>query len=121
MGALLVAQLAFMPAAFGAVEAWSELVVVAIGAILAIFLAIWFILRRNIRPIGIWAWIPLLLFAALVAFQQVAWPKSLINLLSPTTISTRQDLLGDGSLADPRATISLYPLATTHGLRMLFV
>ena len=121
LGGLLVALLAFMPAAFGAVEAWSELVVIAIAAALSICLALWFLLGRNIRPVATWAWLPLLLFVLLVVCQLVPWPTAIVGWLSPSTLSTRQELLGSGSAADGQATISFYPLATAHGLRLLLV
>ncbi|HEY2893990.1 MAG TPA: O-antigen ligase family protein, partial [Pirellulales bacterium] len=121
LGGLLVALLAFMPAAFGAVEAWSELVVISISAALSICLALWFVFGRNIRPNTTWGWLPLLLFLLVVAGQLVPWHIGLVRWLSPSTLSTRQKLLGDSSAADSQATISIYPLATAHGLRLLFV
>jgi tetratricopeptide (TPR) repeat protein/O-antigen ligase len=121
LSGMLVALLVFMPASFGAVEAWSELVVISISAVLSIGLALWFACGRSIRPVGTWAWLPLLLFAIVVVCQLIPWPAGLVRSLSPSTISTRQELLGDGGAADGHATISLYPLATAHGLRMLLV
>ena len=116
LGGLLVALLAFMPAAFGAVEAWSELVVVAIAAALSICLAFWFLLGRNFRPVATGAWLPLLLFAMLVTIQLLPLPAAIVGWLSPSTIATRQDLLGSGSIADGKVTISL--LSTCHGARL---
>jgi tetratricopeptide (TPR) repeat protein/O-antigen ligase len=121
LGGLLAGLLAFMPAAFGAVEAWSELAVITISAVLSIGLALWFAFGRNIRPVATWAWLPLLLFAMLVVFQIVPWPTGVVRWLSPSTVSTRQELLGEDSAPNGQATISFYPLATAHGLRMLLV
>jgi O-antigen ligase/tetratricopeptide (TPR) repeat protein len=121
LGGLLVTLLAFMPAAFGAVEAGSELVVIAFATALSICLALWFLFGRNIQPVATWVWLPLVLFVLLVAFQLVPWPTAIVGWLSPSTVSTRQELLGTGSTPDSRSTISFYPLATAHGLRLLLV
>ena len=46
---LLISLLVFMPLAFGAVEAWSELVVVALAGAMAVCLALKFACRRHAR------------------------------------------------------------------------
>ena len=52
---LLMAMLAFMPLAFGAVEAWSELVVVAFACAMAACLALKLIVQERTRLLWTWA------------------------------------------------------------------
>src|SRR5688500_1611321 len=86
---LLVALLAFMPAAFGAVEAWSEAVAFALGAAIAICLA----LRagaapaRELRPSL--AWLAVALFIAVVAAQLLPLPMSIVRVISPQTAALK--------------------------------
>ncbi len=120
--ALMIALLAFMPLAFGAVEAWSELVVVLLAGAMAGCLALKLIWRRDVKPVWTWAYVPVVLFVALALFQLVALPASVVKIISPHSAAVRADLLGD--LPDAprllnRMTLSLYPLATEHDLRLI--
>ena len=63
---LLAALLVFCPFAFGAVEAWSEQVVIAICAAIALCLAAKLILRRDARFVASWAILPIALFLLFV-------------------------------------------------------
>lgn len=118
---LLAALLIFMPLAFGAVEEWSELAVVAIAATLAFCVAVRCVVDRTFRPPLTWAYLPLALFLLLIVLQQAPLPRSVVAALSPTTLATRSELLGESEALSTTATISLYPLATAHGLRMALV
>src|SRR6185436_6773145 len=74
---LVFAMLIFMPAAFGAVDGWSESVIVAGAAVIALCLAIRGIARRDgddERIVWTWAYLPLALFALLVAAQLMPLP-----------------------------------------------
>ncbi len=115
---LLAALLFFMPLAFGAVEPWSELVVVAVAASLVLCLTLRAVVDRTFRPPWSWAYVPLGLFLLLIAIQLLPLPRGLVGLLSPATLAVRSDLLGSADQTTASTTISLYPLATVHGLRM---
>lgn len=119
---LLVALLAFMPLAFGAVEPWSEFVATAAALTLAALL----IVRRFVRPDcpGEWTWayVPLALYLLLVLSQLVSLPQSLVSLVSPETAAAKARLLAD--LPDAAAgglTLSFYPAVTRHDLRVVLI
>src|SRR5688572_17001946 len=91
---LLAALLAFAPAAFGAVEAWSQLIVLSLAATLAICLTLRVFFDPEFRIASTWLYIPLGLFLALVLLQLVPLPARLVTLLSPATLSIKQEMLG---------------------------
>jgi O-antigen ligase/tetratricopeptide (TPR) repeat protein len=117
----LGALLAFMPFALGAVEAWSELVVTAAAAVLAMGLAVRAVLDRTFRPGWTWAYVPLALFLLLGMLQLVPLPPSVAEALSPPTSTLRKELLGADATISNSTPISLYTLATAHGLRMVLI
>lgn len=118
---LLGALLLFMPLAFGAVEQWSELVVVALAASLALCVAVRCVVDRTFRPPRTWAYLPLALFVALAALQLTPLPRGVVETLSPATLAARDDLLGPTDPQAASATLSQYPLATAHSLRLALV
>jgi O-antigen ligase/tetratricopeptide (TPR) repeat protein len=112
---LTAALLAFMPFALGAVEPWSEQVVVlAAGALVACLL-----LKRLVRPAGgfawTWAYVPLGLFLLLVVVQRLPLPPGLLGALSPAAAALRAAAHAGRA---PAAPITLYPLATDQALRL---
>ena len=117
---LLAALLVFMPAAFGAVEAWSEMVVVAGAALLALCLAVRPAFDQDFRPARTWTYLPLALFIALVVFQLLPLPAGLAKLLAPNTVATKSELLED-PVQSAAVTVSFYPRATVEYLRMVLV
>lgn len=122
---LLGTLLLFMPLAFGVVHAWSEAVVLAVTAV--IFMC--FLLRVVIHPsrpfVWTWAYVPIFLFLLCVVLQLIPVPASVLNIISPNTVALKTQLLGD--LPDAamresvleRMTISFYPNATMHDLRLV--
>ena len=119
---LLFALLAFMPLAFGAVEAWSEEVVVIITAAIAICFILKLILEEDTNIIWSWAYLPVLLFILVVIFQLIPLPFNLVKTISPNTALIKHDLLAD--LPDSKnilksITLSFYPNATKHDLRLI--
>ena len=118
---VLVALLAFGPAAFGAVEGWSELVVVILAASLSLLVAVRAVVDREFTLPRTWLYVPLLLFIALVAFQLVPLPSGLTALLSPGTVATKAEVLGETGGSLGATTLSFYPLATAEHLRLVLV
>ncbi len=132
---MLTGLLAFMPFSLGAVEAWSELVVVCAALLLAIglLLRVWF--DSTFQLARSWTYLPLTAVLALIVVQCVPLPPSLVSSLSPKSVELRQELLGvitpevDGAsaangapaAADGQTTLSLYPYETSHDLRMALV
>ena len=118
---LVVALLVFMPATFGAVEAWSQLIVVVGAAVLAGTVALRAALDRDFWPIATWSYVPLALFILLAALQLMPLPVGLVRWLSPATVATKQEMLGDMFEPMRLTTLSFYPLATVESLRLLLV
>ena len=68
------------------------------------------------------AFVPLLVYVGLIVAQLIALPTGIIRLLSPGTASMKADLLSDlpGGVAGLRyMTLSFYPTATRHDLRIV--
>lgn len=119
---LVISLLAFMPFAFGAVEAWSEQVVVTVAGAICICFFVKLIFEKDTCIIWSWAYVPVALFILIAVFQLVPLPTRLIGAISPSTVATKQELLGDlpnSSELLRSMTLSFYPNATKHDLRMV--
>jgi tetratricopeptide (TPR) repeat protein len=120
---VLVALLVFLPAAFGTVDAWSEMVAYAGGGVIAALLAVRMVLvppRTLVSPAGM----TVAFFVALALAQLLRLPPGLVAALSPNTAGDKVELLSD--LPDARAalsrmTLSFYPLATRRDLRVVLL
>jgi O-antigen ligase/Flp pilus assembly protein TadD len=125
--ATLAAMLAFMPLAFGTVDAWSELIVLGFAAVLTLTVVLRVAVDRTYHLPWTWAYLPLALFVLLAAFQLAPLPREWVSRLSPTAAATRDELLAADDMSSAPAnslevaTLSMYPLATAHGLRMVLV
>lgn len=121
IGVLLAALLVFMPLAFGVVHGWSEEVVIGgAGAIVVCFL-LKLLLHPNQKPLWTWAYVPIGLFLLTAAFQLLPLPTWFVSIISPNTAALRTHLLGDLPDADVELrsmTLSFYPNATIHDLRL---
>lgn len=118
---LLILLLLFMPLAFGAVEAWSELMVIAFATAISICFLLKLITDRSSTFIWSWTYVPIFIFILVAIFQLVPIPASLVKTVSPNTFIIKQDLLSD--LSDSNSllkslTLSFYPYATKHDLRL---
>jgi len=122
---LLIALLAFMPAPFGVVAAWSEGVAYAIGAAIAICLAVRAVAAPQPRELRFsLAWVAIALFILVVAAQLLPLPMSVLRAVSPHTAAMKAELLNDlPDAADvlARETISFYPLGTRQDLRIVLL
>lgn len=119
---LIAALLIFMPLAFGAVQGWSEEVVVFLSGTITLLFLLKLVVHPNIKFIWTWAYIPMVFFIVISIFQLIPLPANLISAISPHTAELKADLLGD--LPNSRSllksmTISFYPHATKHNLRLL--
>ena len=119
---LLTALLVFMPFAFGAVHAWSEQVVIALSGVILFC----FLLKLISRQGGIfkwsWSYLPIGLFILVAVFQLIELPAALINILSANTGSIKTQLLGQLPNSEQllgSMTVSFYPNATLHNLRLV--
>jgi O-antigen ligase/tetratricopeptide (TPR) repeat protein len=118
---LLAAMFAFMPASFGAVEAWSQLIVIAAAAVLSICLVLRVAFDQEFRIVWSWLDLPAALFVLLIGLQLMPLPMSIVNLVAPWNISIRQQLLGSNFQSDKWTTLSLYPTATRDSLYLALV
>ena len=121
---LMIALLAFMPLAFGAVEAWSEFVVVALAGTMALVLALKLTFRRDTRLVASWVYVPVAAFLLLAVAQLLPLPTGWVAAVSPNTAALKTTLLGDLPNAGDvlrKMTLTFYPLATAHDLRLVLV
>jgi O-antigen ligase len=117
---LLAVLLAFLPLAFGGVEAWSELVALALAAALTLMVLARAVFDRTLALPWTWAYLPLGLFALLAAVQMAPLPRGLVEAISPAAARVPAELLGAAAAARPTM-LSAYPLATSHGLRLVLL
>lgn len=118
---LLISLLLFMPFAFGAVEAWSEEVVIIFVVAITICFLLKLIFEEHTRIVWSWVYVPVALFILVAVFQVIPLPYGLVNAISPNTAATKVKLLSD--LPDSERlmesmTLSFYPNATKHNLRL---
>ena len=119
---LLMGLLLFMPAALGVVEPWSEMVAFGVAALLSVCLALKCWMPGGSRFVWTWNYVPLGLFALLAAFQLAPLSTGLARRISPQTVATKEALLADvPEVSLARTTVSFYPYATRHDLRMLLL
>lgn len=119
---LLFCLLAFMPLAFGAVEAWSEEIVIALSGVIVICFLLNLVFSRDRHLTWTWAYVPIGLFLAIACLQLVSLPVWLVKIISPNTVILRRELLGDLPNSDTvlkSMPLSFYPHATKHGLRLV--
>jgi len=119
---LVIVLLGFMPLAFGAVEAWSEQLVITLAAAILVVFLVKAVLYERTALVWSWAYIPIGLFAGVVLLQLVRLPAGLVRAISPNTAAIKQRLLeGLPNAAEhlETMTLSFYPHATRHDLRLV--
>ena len=119
---LLISLLAFMPLALGAVEAWSEEVVVVLAAAISVCFLLKLIFRKDSNLVWSWAYLPVALFILVAVFQLIPLPTSAVSTISPNTAAVKEELLGDlpnSSEVLSSMTLSFYANATKHDLRLV--
>ena len=119
---LLISLLVFMPLAFGVVHAWSEEIVIFLSGTIVICFLLKLLIYKNQRIIWTWAYVPLAVFLLLVIVQLIPLPVWLVAAVSGNTAQLKKELLGD--LPDAHQilksmTLSFYPYATKHDLRLI--
>ena len=120
---LMIALLAFMPLAFGAVQAWSEQVVIFGAAAVSICFLVKVVVRERTALVWSWSYVPVVLFLLVALIQLVSLPVSLLSAISPATVQIKQELLSgvaNSTGLGSSAKLSFYPQATVHDLRIVF-
>jgi O-antigen ligase/tetratricopeptide (TPR) repeat protein len=120
--ALLAVLLAFGPLAFGVVHAWSEMVVIALAGAIALVFLLKLVLVNEVRFIWSWTYVPVALFVLIAVIQLLPLPSNWVAAVSPHTAALKTDLLSDLPNADrilSSMTLSFYPRATQHDLRLI--
>jgi len=119
---LVVSVLAFMPFAFGAVEAWSEEIVIALAAAICVCFLLKLVFRKDTNLVWSLAYIPVVLFILVIIFQLIPLPTIILSIISPNTAAIKQELLSDLANSNEllqSMTVSFYPHATKHDLRLV--
>ncbi|MBN1126253.1 MAG: O-antigen ligase family protein [Sedimentisphaerales bacterium] len=119
---LLYALLAFMPFAFGAVQAWSEQVVILLTTAITFCLLAKAVTYRHWQFLWTWAYIPIVIFLAIPILQMLQLPIEIIRTISPNTAMIKAELM-EGLPGAERMlhsiTLSFYPHATAAQFRIL--
>ena len=118
---LLASMLLFMPLAFGAINAWSEEVVIGLSGVIVVCFLLKLVIDRGQGIIRSWTYVPIVLFLLVVVFQLIRLPAGVAAIISPYTVNLRTELLGDLPGAErmlKSMTLSFYPTATKHDLRL---
>ena len=118
----LICLLAFMPLALGAVQAWSEQVVVTLAAAISLVFLLKLTLCRTVPFVWSWAYVPVAVFVLAAAFQLLPLQTSLVSAISPNTAALKRSLLGDLPDAEnvlSAMTLTFYSYATRHDLRLV--
>ncbi len=119
---LLIVLLAFGPVAFGVVHAWSELVVVLLAAAISLAFLTKLVFTPGASLVWSWVYIPVGAFLLIVVLQLTPLPSSVVRAISPNTVATKMELLADLPDSDQllsSTTLSFYPNATRHDLRLV--
>jgi hypothetical protein len=119
---MLFAMLAFMPFALGAVQAWSEQVVITFAFAIAVCFALKLILCPDTALSWFWVLIPVILFLLIPVIQLIPIPTGLVSHLSSNTASVKSELLSGLTNQEhslDSMTLSFYPNATKHDLRLV--
>jgi tetratricopeptide (TPR) repeat protein len=119
--ALLIALLAFGPLALGVVHAWSEEIVVVLAATLCLTFLLKLVMFPTTPFVWTWTYVPVALFLLIAALQLLSLPSALVDVISPHTVTLKTELLRDLPNADEilsALTVSFYPRATKHDLRL---
>jgi len=119
---LVVSLIAFMPFAFGAVQAWSEEIVIALAAAICICFLLKLVFQKDANLVWSRAYIPVVLFILAIIFQLIPIPANILGVISPNTASIKKELLGDLANSNEllqSMTVSFYPHATKHDLRLI--
>lgn len=116
---MMVACIAFMPLAMGAVHAWSEMVVICLAWAMLACLMLKIVFDRRQKLVWTWAYVPMALFLAVAGLQLLPLSTGLVATISPATESTRRWLLGGEAAQNSAMTLSFYPQATMHDLRLV--
>ncbi len=122
MEGLLIGALVFMPFAFGVVHAWSEEIVIAFAAALSLCFLLKGVVFRGVPFTWTWAYVPVVVFIAVVLIQLIPMPVGWIGLFSPNTVAQKTTLLNDVPEAGKvlsAMTVSFYTWATRHDLRLV--
>ena len=119
---LLISLLIFMPLALGAVESWSEEIVILFASAISICFLLKLILEEETDMLWSWSYVPVLLFILVVSFQLISLPSGIVHTISPNTVLIKNELLADLPNSNEflrTITLSFYPAATKHILRLV--
>jgi tetratricopeptide (TPR) repeat protein/O-antigen ligase len=119
---LLGSLLIFMPLLFGARNAWTEEVVIALSGCILISFLLKLVVDGGQAVIWSRAYVPIGLFVLIVTVQLIPVSASFLHIVSPNTVKLRSELLG--GLPQARELlkampVTLYANDTRHDLRLV--
>lgn len=119
---LLAGLLGFMPFAFGAIQPWSQQVVVMVSGVMVFCLLLKQLLCRQGKIVLTWAYLPIVAFLLIAVLEIIPLPVRIISILSPETATLKTSLLF-GSDADSSklgwTTLSFYPHQSKEAIRIV--
>ena len=92
---VLGAALVFSPLAFGTTNAWSQQTLYAAIGVLAILVGAKTVFVRGSKYVFTWAYLPILLYLAMVTLSVIPLPAGLVQAISPGTLENKTSLLSD--------------------------
>jgi O-antigen ligase/tetratricopeptide (TPR) repeat protein len=90
----LIGLMAFCPLALGAVQPWSETIVLLLCSALVLTMLVKLLTRPDVRFVWSRTYLPIAAFVLLVLIQLVPLPAGMVRVLSPATVSLPRELLG---------------------------
>ena len=114
------------PLAYGSVQFWSQGLVYLLASGMSLGLVVFVLFNARGRIVWTWAYVPIVLFLALVLLQCLRLPAGWIAWLSPGTTETTNRLTEGLTHTDSTqaySALSLYPAETMHHLylQLIFV
>ena len=114
--ALMAGTLMFLPLAYGTTQPWSQEIFFVLVAAMGVCTLLRSIVYRD-RLTWTWAYVPIVLFVAMIIVQRVPLPAGVLGAISPHTVSLKNDVLAASTQA--ATPLTFYALATDRQLRLV--
>lgn len=114
--------LVLSPLAYGSTNSWSQEILYALIGVVALLAGARMSFVRGTRFVFTWAYLPMLLYLALVTISVIPLPAGFIQVVSPGTYEEKSRLMADlpnASQLLSKLTISFNVWTTLRGLRLL--
>lgn len=119
MEGLILALLLYLPLAFGGVMPVSRIVLIAMGSLIAACFAVRCAAEPDATITWSWTFVPVGLIVLLAAFQTLALPIGLVEILSPQAADVWKTAAAAAGSEVKTATLSVYPHGTKTDMALL--